>query len=189
MSIAQRKNGKPSKGYVRTSEIRAKISAAAKLRPPITEETRTKLSAAKLGNKNNLGHHHSPETKAHLRAVLSGRTRPECSGDKHPRWKGGRHTTPFGYIRALAKGHPNVDCQGRVREHRLVMEVHVGRILLPTEVVHHGPGGRGDNRIGNLMLFPNESAHQKWHEAHKPTAHKKGKRGQFTRTGEVDAHC
>lgn len=48
----------------------------------------------------------------------------------------------------------------QIREHRHVMQVHLGRRLLPNEHVHHINGDPTDNRVENLMVLTN-SEHQK----------------------------
>jgi len=85
---------------------------------------------------------------------------PHYSGDKHPRWKGGRRNFR-GYIAIYSPNHPFKDKNNCVREHRLVMEKHIGRFLKPKETVHHINGNTSDNRIENLELFSDNRLHMK----------------------------
>lgn len=50
-----------------------------------------------------------------------------------------------------------------IAEHRLVVEDKIGRLLNSDEVVHHLDENKKNNSINNLMLFPNQKAHQRFH--------------------------
>lgn len=60
--------------------------------------------------------------------------------------------THNGYKMVLASDHPHCDSKGYIREHRLIMEQHIGRYLSPDEVVHHINHDKLDNRIENLEI-------------------------------------
>src|SRR3990167_2092385 len=62
--------------------------------------------------------------------------------EKNHFWKGGKTVDKTGYILIKNNNHPYCNSGGYVREHRLVMELHLDRYLLPTEVVHHMNGIR-----------------------------------------------
>jgi|SRR5580765_433438 len=72
-------------------------------------------------------------------------------GEKHYKWKGGRIISIYGYVLIYSPNHPFVNKNGYVKEHRLVMEQHLGRYLKPNEIVHHINGNKQDNRIENLQ--------------------------------------
>lgn len=99
-----------------------------------------------------------------------GKKIPEISREKHYNWKGGIIYL-CGYKYLLKPEHPLCECKGYVKNSRLVMEKHLGQYLKPEERVHHkgikypisSLQNKRDDRIKNLMLFPNESEHQKYH--------------------------
>ena len=78
-----------------------------------------------------------------------------------------------GYIRRKVRNHPFADKRGYVPEHRLVMEEHLRRFLLPTEFIHHINQVRDDNRLENLVL-QGQDTHAKNHLVGKRNPH-----GQF----------
>lgn len=92
-------------------------------------------------------------------------TTGEATPVKHGRnWKGGRIKTGDGYISVWKPDHPNATLLGYVAEHRIVMEKHLGRLLLKTEVVHHINEDKTDNRIENLQLFESNAKHMRLHK-------------------------
>lgn len=115
-------------GRKNTPEAIANMRIAQRNRPPITDETRKKMSTSA----------------------------------QYPK-KDGKCVTEEGYILIWSPKHPYKNSNNYVLEHRLAMEKHLNRYLLPSEVVHHINNIVDDNRIENLMLFPNSVSHRNFH--------------------------
>jgi len=73
-------------------------------------------------------------------------TRRRVPDELRKRAKAGSGTIHQGYRSFVIDGR-------RTFEHRLVMEKHLGRMLLREETVHHVNGDRLDNRLENLELW------------------------------------
>ncbi len=83
-------------------------------------------------------------------------TERRTSGERHPKWSGGRHMMTNGYVRIwVSSDDPMAAMRGRdgyVYEHRIVMARSLGRPLTQTESVHHRDGDRANNALENLQL-------------------------------------
>lgn len=84
-------------------------------------------------------------------------------GEGNSNWKGGVRDDGSGRILVYLPDHPYATQQGYVYRYRLVMEEHLGRPLLPTEVVHHINSIKDDDRVENLMLFSSNEEHSRHH--------------------------
>lgn len=70
--------------------------------------------------------------------------------------------------------------------HRVKAEEILKRKLKPGEIVHHIDGNKRNYAPENLMVFPSQSEHMKWHMAHDPKYKRATKGGE---TNEVPTHA
>lgn len=90
-----------------------------------------------------------------------------ATGKANGNYKHGRRIDRDGYALLTApEDHPYARKRanrpsGLIYEHRLVMENHLGRYILPTETVDHIDGLRLHNAPSNLRLFSSNAEHLK----------------------------
>ena len=90
--------------------------------------------------------------------VLRGVSKKVCLANskrmlgKRNNWRGGR-IIDRGWVRVWKPEHPHASQSGYMKEHRLVMEKHLGRYLRADEMIHHINQNRSDNRIENLKII------------------------------------
>lgn len=122
----------------------------------------TVIDCANCGNRVEMyrGPKHRPQTKYCSRACMNA----AHAREGNPNWRNGRRVDGHGYVKVYNPDHPHADRDGCVVEHRLIMESILGRVLNPSEVVHHENLVRDDNRPENLRLFASQSDHLRHHK-------------------------
>ena len=79
--------------------------------------------------------------------------RYEKRAANNPKWRGGSITEADGRTLIYCPDHPLPNHSGiYVYRYRLIMEKHLGRFLLKSELVHHKNGNCTDDRLENLEV-------------------------------------
>ncbi len=145
----------PFRGKQHSETAKKKQSEAAKKRPPVSKETRKKISEASKGRK------HSESTRKKLSIAKQ--------AERHHSWKGGVMQNASGRV-FIRQGTREYKARSRV-----IMEEKLGRVLNSSEIVHHINGDPSDDRIENLIIL-NRSKHISGHNEgrnHSPETKKK----------------
>ena len=89
-------------------------------------------------------------------------------GENSPSFRGAIYQTPSGYsVKKLLlseRGNHRADAFHRAYVHTYNMEKHIGRKLRDEEVVHHIDRNRKNNELSNLIVFPSQGEHIRFHK-------------------------
>lgn len=173
----------PTGVYVRTKPIWNK----GKKLSPLSSEQRNKISKSLLGKKKTEEHARHigesrkgiPRSKECIEKIIATSTGQRRSpatefkkglipwnkglkgwkaGEQNGNWKGGKSHDGYGYVLIENRGHPHARL-GYVLEHRVVVEIIIGRYLNPWEQVHHRDKVKNNNHPSNLIALVS----RKWH--------------------------
>lgn len=101
--------------------------------------------------------------------LRTARTGPKLGHGHKFCWAGGRTVDKHGYVEVYVPLHPRARRNtGRVFEHRLVMELVLGRYLAPREVVHHVDAHPRHNWPENLRMYASNADHLRDELSHRP---------------------
>lgn len=106
-----------------------------------------------------IGKHFKWNHKRRTPVWNEGKKMPEISGKNHWNWKGGFYINDSGYKVFNSNA---VNDGKKTREHRLIVEKHLGRNLKKNEHIHHIDGNKLNNDIKNLLIV-NPTDHQRIH--------------------------
>lgn len=111
------------------------------------------------------------ERRVREQGLRTARTGPRFAQGHKSCWKGGRKLAKHGYVEVYVPLHPQAKRNsGCVPEHRLVMELVLGRYLDPKEVVHHHDDHPHHNWPENLGLFASNADHLRHELTGRPQA-------------------
>lgn len=136
-------------------------------------------------------HHYCSKECANIaaRIRMSGENNHQYGlrGELNASWRGGRHTTSYGYILVHCPEHPFANGDGNVFEHRLVaekylltpeasVEINGKKYLSPDYVVHHIDFDHKNNDVSNLVIME-KGQHISYHNS--LTKRERNELGQF----------
>ncbi len=168
---AKRKVAEHHRGIVYAEDrVRSAVIGRYAPRPKITREELTSLYIDQALTQKAIAEHFGvrpaaikTQIKLHGLVLTEAQRALRIREGRHIHWKGG-DAEVNGYRLSMQRDHPNATKQGRVCAHRLVVEAFIGRHLSKAEEVHHLNFIRGDNRIENLVLFPTNADHSRFHQ-------------------------